>query len=87
VEVTLLSWNVAGRVRRLREQAERVIGLGAGAVCLQEVSGTSARVWMEAQPLTIEGLPWSERALSTCAQGLESSTFTRRSVPLRSWQG
>jgi exonuclease III len=105
VEVTLLSWNVAGRLRRLRDQAERVTGAGTGVVCLQEVSRNSAPVWAEllsqagvhhvrlahpGQPsarsrplsvltaarapigrLAVQGLPWPERVMATCVQGLE----------------
>jgi exonuclease III len=43
----LVSWNVAGRVRRLREQAQRVLELGADIVCLQEVSPTTLPRWSE----------------------------------------
>lgn len=46
--LTLLSWNVAGRVRRLPEQAERVVATGADVVCLQEVSRTTAPLWASA---------------------------------------
>jgi exonuclease III len=40
-----VSWNVAGRVQRLDEQAELVLGLNADLICLQEVSATTARRW------------------------------------------
>ena len=33
----MLTWNVAGRLSRLEEQAERVLAHRPGVVCLQEV--------------------------------------------------
>jgi len=45
VRVTLLCWNLAGRVKRLAEQAALVQAAGADVVCLQEVTPTSARRW------------------------------------------
>jgi len=45
VRVTLLCWNLAGRVKRLAEQAALVQAAGADVVCLQEVTPTSARHW------------------------------------------
>jgi exonuclease III len=45
--MTLLCWNVAGRMRRLHEQAQRAIALDADVVCLQEVTASSASVWTE----------------------------------------
>jgi len=35
--MTVLTWNVAGRLTRLGEQADRVLAHGAAVVCLQEV--------------------------------------------------
>jgi exonuclease III len=43
--VLLLSWNVAGRVKRLEEQAERVLALGAEVVCLQELTRNTVALW------------------------------------------
>jgi exonuclease III len=43
----LLSWNVAGRLKRMGEQADVVIGLGADVVCLQELTPATARPWGE----------------------------------------
>lgn len=40
-----MSWNVAGRVQRLAEQAELVLGLNADLICLQEVSRSTAQTW------------------------------------------
>lgn len=43
----VLSWNVAGRVTRLDEQIERVLGFGCDVVCLQEVTPRTAAGWTE----------------------------------------
>ena len=40
-----MSWNVAGRVKRLPEQAERLLALGADVVCLQEVTLSTLPRW------------------------------------------
>lgn len=41
----LVSWNVAGRVKRLAEQAEALISLHADVVCLQEVTPSTLPRW------------------------------------------
>ncbi len=46
--MVVLSWNVAGRVRRLPEQVERVLAAGAGVVCLQELTPNTLPRWREA---------------------------------------
>jgi exonuclease III len=46
--VILVSWNVAGRLQRLAEQAERVLAESPSVVCLQEVTKASAPLWQEA---------------------------------------
>ena len=43
----LLTWNVAGRLSRLDEQADRVLGHGADIVCLQEVIPNALPRWTE----------------------------------------
>ena len=43
----LVSWNVAGRMRRVHEQAERVLALEPDLVCLQELTAPSAGAWRE----------------------------------------
>ncbi len=43
--VSLLCWNVAGKVRRVPEQAEAVAAYGADVVCLQEVRPSAAAAW------------------------------------------
>jgi exodeoxyribonuclease III len=45
VRLTLLSWNVAGRVARAAEQAELVTGLDADLVCLQELTPATVQTW------------------------------------------
>jgi exodeoxyribonuclease III len=47
-DATLVSWNVAGRLRRQATQAERVAALSPDIVCLQEVTARSAPPWTEA---------------------------------------
>src|SRR5918998_3150961 len=43
----LLTWNVAGRLSRLDEQAGRVLAHDAGVVCLQEVIPNALPRWTE----------------------------------------
>ena len=45
---TLLSWNVAGRVARLNEQIEQVVGYRCDLVCLQEIAPSTAQRWASA---------------------------------------
>ena len=43
----LLSWNLAGRQKRLHEQADVVLALGADVICLQEITPVTAPAWIE----------------------------------------
>lgn len=43
----LLTWNVAGRVRRRPEQAHAVLGVEADVVALQEVTPTTVGAWTQ----------------------------------------
>ena len=43
----LVSWNVAGRVKRLEEQAERLLSLHADVICLQEITRSTLPRWRE----------------------------------------
>jgi exonuclease III len=43
----LASWNVAGRVKRQPEQAEKLLELGADVLCLQELTRSTLPVWEE----------------------------------------
>lgn len=54
LDATLVCWNVAGRLRRQPEQAERVLAVSPGIVCLQEVIVRAVQPWTEA--LTEAGL-------------------------------
>ena len=47
MRLTLLTWNVAGRVARAPEQAEVVTGAGADVVCLQELTPATVGLWAE----------------------------------------
>jgi exonuclease III len=47
VTLSLLSWNVAGRVARAAEQAELVAGSGFDVICLQELTPASEASWRE----------------------------------------
>ncbi len=58
----LLSWNVAGRVRRQPEQAAVVAAAAADVVCLQEVTARTAPMWRAA--LADAGLPHALDALA-----------------------
>ena len=44
--MVLLSWNVAGRQRRVDEQADLVCAFAADVVCLQEVTPATGTVWV-----------------------------------------
>jgi exodeoxyribonuclease III len=46
--VRLVTWNVAGRVRRQPEQAEAIAAVGADVVALQEVTARSLPLWRAA---------------------------------------
>lgn len=41
----IVSWNVAGRVGRLDEQAKLLLALGADVLCLQELTPTTLPAW------------------------------------------
>jgi exonuclease III len=43
--VLLVSWNVAGRVKRLPEQGERLLELDADVLCLQEITRSTLPRW------------------------------------------
>jgi exonuclease III len=43
----LLCWNVAGRLTRMHEQAELVLGLGADLISLQELTPATRAGWVE----------------------------------------
>jgi exonuclease III len=41
----IVSWNVAGRVKRLQEQAEALLSLQADVLCLQEATPNTLPLW------------------------------------------
>ena len=43
----LLTWNVAGRVKRRAEQVAALLEIDADVVALQEISPTTAAAWVE----------------------------------------
>jgi exonuclease III len=59
--VRVVTWNVAGRVRRQPEQAAVLGALGADVVALQEVTARTLPLWRAA--LAQAGLPFAETAL------------------------
>jgi exodeoxyribonuclease-3 len=56
----LVCWNLAGRVARLDEQAERVRSVAADVVCLQELTLRTRAMWVEA----LGAAGWSASAVS-----------------------
>jgi len=88
VRATLLSWNVAGRVKRLPEQFERVAALRPDVVCLQEVSRTTAALWRHG--LTEAG--WEHVVIAPAAavsgrRALRTLTAARFSLEVREVPG
>jgi exonuclease III len=55
--VRIVSWNVAGRLKRQPEQAAAVLSVAPDVVALQEVTINSVELWREA--LGEAGLEWS----------------------------
>ena len=68
----LVTWNVAGRVSALPEQAAALAGVGADVVALQEVTARTAPLWRAA--LAAAGLSACETALA----GLPAPPTKRR---------
>jgi exonuclease III len=90
--VILVSWNVAGRLKRLAEQANCVLAEEADIVCLQEVTKTSAPLWQEAFRLAglhhialadITARPDARRPLGVLTAGREP--LTQIEVPGLPW--
>jgi exonuclease III len=78
----LVSWNVAGRVKRLDEQAERLLSLDADAICLQEITRTTLPRWQrlldQAGYLGVEHGAWDSGSsrplavLTACREPIEA---------------
>jgi exodeoxyribonuclease III len=60
--VRLLTWNVAGRVRRQPQQAQAIAAVGADVVALQEVTARTLPLWRSAL---------QEAGFTACATALE----------------
>jgi endonuclease/exonuclease/phosphatase family metal-dependent hydrolase len=58
--MTLLSWNLAGRVKRQPEQAALIAELAPDLVCLQEVTPTTGRAWIDA----LHAAGWDHAAIA-----------------------
>jgi hypothetical protein len=80
-QMRLITWNVAGRVSTLSEQAAAVASVGADVVCLQEVTVRTAPLWTTA--LTEAGLD----AIETALDGLPPRPTTRRLAVLTAARG
>jgi exonuclease III len=68
----LITWNVAGRVGKLSDQAKAIAGVNADVVCLQEVTARTAPLWTAA--LTDAGFT----AVETALDGLPPKPTKRR---------
>jgi exodeoxyribonuclease III len=75
---TLLCWNVAGRVRRLPEQADRIIALDPDLVCLQEVRASTAVRWRE----RLAEAGWSHSVVAPPTRPRPLSVLTAAKAPL-----
>jgi exonuclease III len=77
----LISWNVAGRVKRLPQQAERLLALQADVVCLQEVTRSTLPVWRALlRDAGYAGIENGELPTSGRARPLAVLTASRRSL-------
>lgn len=61
-QTRLITWNVAGRVEKLPEQAAALAGVEAGVVCLQEVTVRTEPLWRAA--LATMGFGFVETAVA-----------------------
>lgn len=74
----LVSWNVAGRVKRLPEQAERLLELAADVLCLQEVTRNTLPRWRALlQEAGYVGLAHGELAVAERKRPLAVLTASR----------
>jgi exodeoxyribonuclease III len=79
--VRVLTWNVAGRVKRQAEQAAAVAAVGADVVALQEVTARTLPLWREA--LGGAGLPHVATALGERPDGRRAlGVLTASRAPL-----
>jgi exonuclease III len=77
----LVNWNLAGRVKRLPEQAEQLLGLGADILCLQELTRTTLPVWRDLlETAGYAGIAHGD--LETSARSRPLSVLTATRTPL-----
>jgi exonuclease III len=82
--MSLLCWNVAGRLTRLDEQAERIADIAPDVVCLQEIGAKGAPRWTE----LLEARGWkhvvvsSPRAAQASGRRRPLSVLTAARTPL-----
>jgi exodeoxyribonuclease III len=83
MRMTLLSWNLAGRVKRQPEQAALIAELAPDLVCLQEVTPTTARAWTDAlRAHGWEHVVIARAASNTDASDRRLSVLTAARIPL-----
>lgn len=67
----IVTWNLAGRVKRLAEQATLLLGLAADTICLQELTPSTLTAWADGyqRPATTRSqrLIQAKAALVLCA--------------------
>ena len=83
--MTLLCWNVAGRVRRLPEEVACAVELGADLLCLQETTVATAAVWTRSLADTSADRAYC-RPCAARARSRRANTVARagaRRAPLR----
>jgi hypothetical protein len=78
-----VTWNLAGRVKRLDEQAKLLLGLAADVLCLQELTPSTLPVWVDrlrdaGYHPTVAGDPGRD-----CAQPLHVLTAAREQTAER----
>jgi exonuclease III len=83
--VLLVSWNVAGRLQRVPEQAARIAALRPDAVCLQEVTARAAPLWEHAmRSIGLECISRPPPPPSPDGRGRRLSVVTATREPARS---
>lgn len=86
----LVSWNVAGKVQRVPEQAARIAALRPDAVCLQEVTARAAPLWehaMRSIGLECISRPAPPPAHDRRARRLSVLTATRERIQVGAVEG
>lgn len=77
----LVSWNLAGRVKRLPEQAERLLELDADVLCLQELTRSTIPIWRDLlETAGYAGIAHGDLSTTTRNRPLAVLTATRSSL-------